>query len=146
MLLYQEGKLSEAEAGARPALAIRQKLADDNPAVTSFRSDLAASHNNLGILLADTGRPAEAEAEYRKSLAIRQKLADDNPSNTAFGNRLALGHYNLGTLLREQTGPRRRRPSTARPWRSRRSWPTITPPSPNSAADWRTPTRASAYC
>ena len=106
MLLYQEGKLSEAEKEWRPALAIRLKLADDNPGVTSFRSDLAASHNALGNLLADTGRPVEAEAEYRKSLAIRRKLADDNPSNTALGNRLALGHYNLGTAP-QRTKPAR---------------------------------------
>ena len=33
-------------------------------------------------------------------------------------------------LLRGRAGSRRRRPSTARRWRSPRSWPTTTPPSP----------------
>ena len=49
ILLSQTGKQSEAEAEFRKALAIGQKLADDNPAVTEFRSDLAGSHNNLGL-------------------------------------------------------------------------------------------------
>ena len=66
-----------------------QKLADDNPAVTEFRSDLAVSHDSLGAVLWQTGKPSEAEAEYRKAVAIA------------------------------------------------RSWPTTTPPSPDSAARWR---------
>ena len=66
----ETGKPAEAEAEYRKALAIYQKLADDNPAVTEFRSRLADSHNNLGWLLSNTGKPAEAEAEYRKALAI----------------------------------------------------------------------------
>ena len=37
-LLWQTGKPTEAEAEFRRALAIRQKLAADNPAVTEFRS------------------------------------------------------------------------------------------------------------
>jgi eukaryotic-like serine/threonine-protein kinase len=59
-LLFQTGKPSEAEAEDRKALAIQQKLADDNPAVTDFRSRLADSHHSLGILLSERGRPPEA--------------------------------------------------------------------------------------
>ena len=59
------GQAAEAEAEYRQALAIYQKLADDNPAVSEFRSGLADSHINLGILLSETGKPTEAEAEYR---------------------------------------------------------------------------------
>ena len=98
-LLSKTGKPAEAEAEYRKALAIRQKLADDNPADTDFRSGLADSHFNLGILLSSTGKPAEAEAEYRKALAIRQKLADDNPADTGFRSGLADSHFNLGILL-----------------------------------------------
>ena len=48
-------------AGVVPAaLAIQQKLADDNPAVTDFQSDLANTHDNIGFLLAETGKPVEA--------------------------------------------------------------------------------------
>ncbi len=48
VLLMEAGKPAEAEAEFRRALEIYQKLADDNPAVTKFRSRLARSHGNLG--------------------------------------------------------------------------------------------------
>ena len=83
--------------------AIREKLADDNPAVTEFRSDLAQSHYNLGLLLWKTGRSSEAEAESQKALTIRQKLADDNPAVTDFRDSLASSHYYLAWVF-QQTG------------------------------------------
>ena len=49
----------EAEAELRKALAIRQRLADDNPAVTEFRGDLHATHHNLGVLLAERGKASD---------------------------------------------------------------------------------------
>ncbi len=51
--LADMGKIAEAEAEFRKALAIQQKLADDNPAVTAFRDSLAISHNNLANLLSN---------------------------------------------------------------------------------------------
>jgi serine/threonine protein kinase len=93
------GRLSDAEAECRTALAIRQKLVDDNPAVTEFRSSLAQSHFGLGSALIFTGRLSEAEAEYGTALAIRQKLADDNPAVAQFDMDLAATHHNLGILL-----------------------------------------------
>ena len=98
-LLHHMGKPAEAEDECRPALAIQQKLADLNPAVTDFRRSLANSHNNLNNVLSHTGKPAEAEAECRAALAIQQKLADDNPAVTDFRKSLAGSHHNLGSLL-----------------------------------------------
>ena len=40
----------------RAVLEIQKKLADTNPDVTGFLNDLAASHNNIGLLLSETGR------------------------------------------------------------------------------------------
>ena len=116
-----------------------RKLADDNPAVTDFRSDLAHSHTNLGVLLQNTGKPAEAEAEYRKALAIEQKLADDNPAVTDFRAAWRSATTTSAGCCRRRASRRRRRPSSARRWRSTRSWPTRTPPSRNSAATWVEP-------
>ena len=98
-MLSGKGKPAEAEAEYKKALAILQKLADDNPAVTGFRDDLAASHSNLVAVLWSTGKLAEAEAECRTGLTIQQKLADDNPAVTDFRGRLADSHNNLGVLL-----------------------------------------------
>ena len=88
-MLSATGKPSEAEAEYRKAIAIQQKLADDNPAVTQFRLFLANHHGRLGMVLMDTGKLSEAEAECRRALAIQQKLADDNPAVTKFRNSLA---------------------------------------------------------
>ena len=109
-------------------------------------ADLADTINRIGWLLSQTGKLAEAEAEHRKALALYQKLADDNPAVTEFRNSLASSHDTLGILLVRRAGQRRRRPSTARRWPSTRSWPTTTPPSPNSAATWCQSTATSAYC
>ena len=144
VLLAETGKPAEAEAEYRKALAIYQKLADDNPAVTDFRSRLADSHDNLGYLLSNTGKPAEAEAEFRKALAIQQKLADDNPAVTEFRSGLALSHNNLGCLAVEHGQAGGGGGRVPQGWRSSRSWPTTTPPSPTSAAAWRTATSTSA--
>ena len=67
MLLSHSGKQSEAEAEYRKAIALYQKLADDYPAVTQYRSDLASCLNNLGLLLNHMGRQSESEAEFRKA-------------------------------------------------------------------------------
>ena len=104
-------------------MAIREKLAVENPAVTEFRSRLAQSQNNLGRLLAGLGKPSEAEAAYRASRSLYQDLAEANPTVPEYRNMWAAGHTNLADLVRAlgrlHRGPRRLRPrhrpaSTAR--------------------------------
>ena len=93
------GQAKESEAAFRQAMTIKQKLADDNPAVTEFRNDLALSHRNLGEVLSQTGRTSESEAEYRKALTIYRKLAEENPTVSEFRGNLADGHSSLAFLL-----------------------------------------------
>ena len=81
-----QGAGDPAEAGRR------------QPRRHRFRSSLADSHNNLGILLSKTGKPAEAEAEYRKALAIQQKLADDNPSDIGLPGDLSYDYLRVAPL------------------------------------------------
>src|SRR4051794_1518585 len=71
-------RLTEAEAEYRQAIVLYQKLVDDHPAVTEFRSSLAGSHDNLASTLAQTGKPAGAEAESRRAMALNEKLADED--------------------------------------------------------------------
>jgi tetratricopeptide (TPR) repeat protein/tRNA A-37 threonylcarbamoyl transferase component Bud32 len=97
--LSDTGKLGEALASYRKALAIEQNLADANPAVSEFQSDLAASHDGLGAVLWLIWKPEEALASFREGLAIRQKLADANPTVTKFQGDLAASHINIGALL-----------------------------------------------
>jgi eukaryotic-like serine/threonine-protein kinase len=99
VLWYMGKPASEMEAEFRTAIAIQQKLVDDNPTVTEFRNRVAMSHNNLGLALEDAGKLAEAEAEYRDAIAIYQKVSDDNPAVTEFRRFLAVGQNNFGILL-----------------------------------------------
>jgi tetratricopeptide (TPR) repeat protein/tRNA A-37 threonylcarbamoyl transferase component Bud32 len=99
ILLSDTGKPSEAEF--REAMALRQKLVDENPADIEFLNFLAISHNNLGIFLSNMGKLSESEIEYQKGIAIQQKLAHDHPAFTDFRRRLANSHNNLGALLKK---------------------------------------------
>ena len=80
-------------------LVILQKLANANPTVTLFQSDLAASHHAIGLLLSETGKPAEAMKAFESALAIQKALADANPTVILFQTELGLTHNNLGVLL-----------------------------------------------
>jgi tetratricopeptide (TPR) repeat protein len=82
------------------ATATYQGLVDTNPAVTQFQHDLAASHVNMGVALAQLGRVAEAAAAHGRSVAIAQKLVDDNPAVTQFRGALANSLNETGDVLR----------------------------------------------
>jgi serine/threonine-protein kinase len=89
----------DAVAVHRRALAIREKLCRDFPAVPACRQDLASSYNNLGNLLKARGREEEAEGAYLKAVAIQEKLAKDIPSVPLYQQDLARGLNNLGVIL-----------------------------------------------
>jgi tetratricopeptide (TPR) repeat protein len=93
------GERSEAVSGYREAIRLSERLATDFPAVPEYRQDLAMSHNNLGLLLADLGKRTEAEAAYRQALALREKLAADFPAVPEYRQGLAHIHNNLANLL-----------------------------------------------
>jgi tetratricopeptide (TPR) repeat protein len=98
-----------------------------NPAVTEFRSQLADSHNNLGVLLAETGKTAESK--HREAMAVQRKQADDHPSLSAFRSRLATSQVNLGALLSEtgKPGEAEYRGALAHLERLTRESPSVTP-------------------
>jgi serine/threonine protein kinase/tetratricopeptide (TPR) repeat protein len=99
-LLRQTGKPAEALQAYQKALAIRQKLADAHPAVGKYQSDLAHTHNHIGLLvLMWMGKPEEALTASRKALAIQQKLADANPAVIAFQYGLAISYDHIGWCL-----------------------------------------------
>ncbi len=97
-LLYS-GKSAEALVAGRLAKADQAVLAAAPGASNDARRDLAATANELGIVLWDTGKIAEAEAELRSAVSIQQALADENPAVTEFGFGLTAMHIHFGRVL-----------------------------------------------
>ncbi len=56
----------------------------ENPSVTQFQTDLAASDGSIANLLSETGKPAEALAAYERGRVIWERLAHENPTVTKF--------------------------------------------------------------
>jgi tetratricopeptide (TPR) repeat protein len=95
------GQNEAALAGYREAVALRTRLAADFPAAPEHRSELAVSHNSLGVLLMSLGKLADAEAALRQSATINEELAAEFPAVHDHAFRLAANHSNLGVLLRD---------------------------------------------
>jgi serine/threonine protein kinase len=85
-----QGKLAEALPSYEAALA------DTNPGVTEYQSDLATIYNDIGRLYTQRKQFAHAFAALDTGLAIRQKLADAHPTNKLYTNGLALSHAYRG--------------------------------------------------
>jgi tetratricopeptide (TPR) repeat protein len=97
--VHESGLPTQAESEFRSALAINQKLSDDHPTVPSFRSDLALSLHNLGLLLARSGRRAEAMGLHREELAILEKLTEQNPDVPHYRGELANAEVDAAAAL-----------------------------------------------
>jgi tetratricopeptide (TPR) repeat protein len=95
------GELTDAEKDYDQALSIYKQLAADFPSRPAFRQQLAASHNNRGVLLHDTGRLQEAEKDFDQALSILKQLAADFPSRPAVRQDLGTSHRNRGDRLRD---------------------------------------------
>ncbi len=98
-LMTRGGKKGEVEEQYRKALNIQEELATRFPAVPEYRGELAMTHNNLGILLADRGDGPEAEEQYRLAMDIQEQLASDFPDVPAYGISLGGSYCNFGKLV-----------------------------------------------
>jgi len=74
-------KPAEAEAEYRKALAVQQKLADDNPAVPQFRRQVVSSLSSVGRIQQRDGRTSEAAASFRRAIAILKRLPTSTPGD-----------------------------------------------------------------
>jgi len=100
-----EGRRQLARKAHEEALAIRRKLATDEP--DQFLPDLAISLMNLGLLDRADRRLDEAILAFEEALSVRHALEDDHPG--AFLADVAVTLTHLGNLYRQV-----RRPEDAR--------------------------------
>ncbi|HOU54992.1 MAG TPA: tetratricopeptide repeat protein, partial [Myxococcota bacterium] len=93
----QRGELGQAEAFYRKALALRERLAQDEADAQAQR-DLSISYNKLGDLMLQRGELGQAEAFYRKALALSERLAQDEADAQAQRD-LGISYERLGDLM-----------------------------------------------
>ncbi len=92
------GSKSQALQAMKSALAIRQRLADANPAGTRFQRELASCLDNLGLLERDSGDLPGAVLSQERALSIRRSLSLSEPADSGLLRELAASHHNLGGL------------------------------------------------
>ncbi|MEU0955402.1 tetratricopeptide repeat protein [Streptomyces niveus] len=76
--LQDAGRSAEALPVIEQAVALRQRLAEDNP--SAHRHDLADSLTNLGNSLASMGRREEALEATGQAVVLYRRLAEVNPA------------------------------------------------------------------
>ncbi len=104
-LTAEIGDKQNALRAYEESLAIRERLARENPSVIHYQSDLAASLNNIANLMSSTGRMADALASFEQALVIRKRLARENPSDTQLWSSLATSHSAFGHLMLSTSRP-----------------------------------------
>ncbi|RZB33229.1 MAG: hypothetical protein AEth_00022 [Candidatus Argoarchaeum ethanivorans] len=95
-ILHLAGRFDEALSAYLSALRIQERLAEKNP---FFKTWVATTLNNLGILLSDLRRFEDARDKYERSLTIYEALLDSDPENTTYQSDVATTLNNLGILL-----------------------------------------------
>ena len=102
LFMYQSGQFSQAESGYRQAIALRSKLAAEEPAEPEHRRQHAAALINLANVLKDTGRSADAETASREALALLDQLIRDKPNDPQTRRALAACLNNWANQLTEE--------------------------------------------
>jgi RNA polymerase sigma factor (sigma-70 family) len=97
--LFKEGRVAEAMAVCRKALAIFEQLVVAAPRSISYRLALARTEHLLGSLLRSTGRTAEAEAVYAKAFGLIEAIVREEPSVAEYRAELASLCCDRGQLL-----------------------------------------------
>lgn len=77
-------RAAEAVEADKKAVAIREQLAAEFPAVPEYRHRLAKSLHGLGNHFCDLDQFAEAEPNYRRQIEILEKLVTDFPNEPEF--------------------------------------------------------------
>ena len=96
--LRDQGDLAGALNSYRDSLAIREKLAKQDPSNADWQSHLSVSYERIGDVQRDQGDLAGALQSYRAGLAIAEKLAQQGPTNAGWQSDLALSYWQVATV------------------------------------------------
>ncbi|MEA2987723.1 MAG: hypothetical protein QOG83_434, partial [Alphaproteobacteria bacterium] len=90
-----------ARAAFQNALAIRETLAERDPANLNWQRDLAAAYERVASLTYGDGDKEGALAIYRTALPVRKKLAAADPDNVQRQRDMATNLDRIGSILIE---------------------------------------------
>ncbi len=94
-------KFDEALKEYERSLAIRKKLANENPSVPDFQRTVGGMYNQIGALQAKLGRRAEAAATYREGIDLFERVRRDRPEDKLLLEGLGTSYRVLGSLQLE---------------------------------------------
>jgi serine/threonine-protein kinase len=106
------GPRAEARAHYERARDILEELVRRQPAKADYRSRLAQSYFNLGLL---QGQPAAELRRLRRALDVWDELAAADPANPDFQDNCAKTYLSIGAVYRDDLG----RPAEALRWQRR---------------------------
>ena len=92
----------EARTWYNHALTLLRTLADDNPAVPSYRAALANLHMSLGELERDEQRPEAARTAFKEARKILEELVRDFRGNDVYRSQLETTKAEMDALPPEQ--------------------------------------------
>lgn len=95
------GQTTKAIENSRKAVELRKTALALQPENRDFRRDLAASYNNLALLLGGQGDGKESERYRRDALALLEPLAASNPDDPRTQYALAKSYELFGGSLAE---------------------------------------------
>ena len=101
-VLVAAGDLAGARGRYEEALAVRTKLAKENPASAAAQRDLSVSYNKLGDVALQGGNRPEAAEFYRKSISIAEPLALRDQSSAAAERDVMATYLRMGLATGER--------------------------------------------
>ena len=101
LALAEIGKIDEAFARYRQALAIQRELVTETPGNVRYATELAVTSNNLGMLLREIGDGQTAESILRDAVTHLASLAEEHRNNELVARGLSAALANLASLTLE---------------------------------------------
>ena len=100
-----DGRLVDAEAEAREALAICDKVHGQNPEMPDYRDNLARKHVELGVILRQRGRWDDAIGECGRALTVLVPLVRQHPLTAMYLCDTALARGVLAEVELDRGNP-----------------------------------------
>ncbi len=102
VMVFDSRSVQEAIGLLAQPIATQERLAQRYPDRPEFRSDLARSFNNLGIMHRRNNQNDLGGKDWERALALRDQLAREHPENSLHRRDLAQTRLNLGNWYRAE--------------------------------------------